>query len=93
MRTNAVLIPGWVRREGGFKVRATLGPPMPLVVTGNTEDDLRVNTLNLLALFEKHLKQDPGQWSVLDRIWPDDVPASPPTPRVIADAGEDEAVH
>lgn len=93
MRTNAVLIPGWVRRENGFKVRATLGPPMPLVVTGNAEDDLRVNTQNLLARFEKHLKQDPGQWSVLDRIWPDDVPASPPAPRAAADAGQNEAVQ
>ncbi len=78
MRTNAVLLPGWVRRTGGFKVHAVLGPPIEIVRTGDNEHDLRVNTATLLALFEKHLREDPGQWSVLDRIWPDDLPPSQP---------------
>ena len=73
IRTNSVLMPGWVRREGGFKIRAEIGPPMPLVVTGDRDADLRLNMKHLLARFEKHLKDDPGQWSVLDRIWPDDL--------------------
>lgn len=76
LRTNAVVVPGWVRRIGEFKVHARLGPAMPLVRTGNTEEDVRVNTAALLALFEQHLKADPGQWSVLDRIWPDDSPTT-----------------
>jgi len=92
MRTNAVLIPSWVRREGGFKIRATIGPPMPLTVTGNTEEDLRVNTQRLLNRFEKHLRQDPGQWSVLDRIWPDDLPARP-EPGASDRAGKGQAVQ
>jgi KDO2-lipid IV(A) lauroyltransferase len=71
LRTDAVLIPGWVRRHDGFKVRADIGPPLDLVRTGNADEDLRLNTARLLALFECHLKQDPGQWSVLDRIWRD----------------------
>jgi len=76
LRTNAVLMPGWVRRAGGFKIDAAIGPPLELIRTGDREEDLRVNTAHLLALFEKHLRQDPGQWSVLDRIWPEDLPAS-----------------
>ena len=76
MRTGSVLIPGWVRRTGGFRVHAAIGPPMPLIMTGNTDDDLRINSARLLALFEQHLRQDPGQWSVLDRIWPDDIEAA-----------------
>jgi KDO2-lipid IV(A) lauroyltransferase len=75
LRTNAVLLPGWVRRTDGFKVEAVIGPPLELVRTGNAQDDLRVNSQALLALFEKHLKGDPGQWSVLDRIWPDAAPS------------------
>jgi KDO2-lipid IV(A) lauroyltransferase len=71
LRTNAVLLPGWVRRAGGFKVDAAIGPPLDLIRTGNRPEDLRLNSQRLLALFEQHLKQDPGQWSVLDRIWPD----------------------
>jgi KDO2-lipid IV(A) lauroyltransferase len=71
LRTNSVLIPGWVRREGGFKVRAVIGPPLNLIRTGNHDEDVRVNAQALLRLFEPHLKRDPGQWGVLDRIWPD----------------------
>lgn len=79
LRTDAVVVPGWVRRIGEFKIHARLGPPMPLIRTGDNDEDLRANTAALLALFEQHLKADPGQWSVLDRIWPDDAaPATAP---------------
>jgi KDO2-lipid IV(A) lauroyltransferase len=77
IRTNAMLLPGWVRRTGGFKMYTRLGPPLELIRTGNRDEDLRVNTAALLALFEKHLKEDPGQWSVLDRIWPDELQPQP----------------
>lgn len=72
LRTNAVVMPGWVKRTGGFKVHAMIGPPLQLVRTGNSEEDLRVNSAALLKLFEQHLKDDPGQWGVLDKIWPED---------------------
>ncbi len=77
IRTNAMLLPGWVRRTGGFKMYTRLGPPLELIRTGDRDEDLRVNTAALLALFEKHLKEDPGQWSVLDRIWPDELQPKP----------------
>lgn len=72
MRTNAVLLPGWVRRTHGFKVEARIGPPLELELTGDAQRDLHHNTARLLALFERHLRADPGQWSVLDRIWRDE---------------------
>ncbi len=96
LRTNAVLLPGWVRRVGGFKIKAVLGPPLPLVRTGNNDEDLRVNTAALLARFETHLKQDPGQWSVYDRIWPNDdltVETKASMPAEATDAGESQAVQ
>jgi lauroyl/myristoyl acyltransferase len=93
IRTNSVLMPGWVRREGGFKIRAEIGPPMPLVVTGDRDADVRLNMKHLLARFEKHLKEDPGQWSVLDRIWPDDLQSSPQPPAGSSRSGEDQAVQ
>ena len=71
IRTNSVLIPGWVHREGGFRVRARIGPPLDLIITGNPEEDLRVNTARLLALFERELKADPRQWTVLEKVWKD----------------------
>ena len=71
IRTNSVLIPGWVTREGKFKVRARIGPPLDLVITGNADEDLRVNTARLLAIFERVLKNDPTQWTVLEQVWKD----------------------
>lgn len=91
LRTDAVLVPGWVRREGGFKIRAVLGPPLDLVVTGSADADARTNTARLLALFEKHLKEDPGQWSVLDPIWPVIDSAGAPTDRASRDEAQREA--
>ncbi|HEX5480478.1 MAG TPA: lysophospholipid acyltransferase family protein [Dehalococcoidia bacterium] len=88
MRTGAVVIPGWVKRVAKFRVEANIGPPMPLVLTGDADRDLRENTQRLLKIFEQHLKEDPGQWSVLDRIWPDDVAPVPPAPSV-----EEEAIR
>ena len=76
MRTNAVLLPGFAKRVGGYKIDADLGPPMELEITGDNERDLRVNTQRLLEHFEVVLREDPGQWSVLDRIWPDDIPTA-----------------
>jgi KDO2-lipid IV(A) lauroyltransferase len=84
IRTNAMLLPGWVRRTGGFKIHTRLGPPLELIRTGDREEDLRVNTAALLALFEKHLKEDPGQWSVVDRIWPEDLQPKSSAPSTAA---------
>ena len=93
LRTNSVLLAGWVRREEGYKIHVTV-TPLPLIVTGNRDEDLRLNTARLLASFEQHLKKDPGQWSVLDRIWKDDLPARrrPPTTSA-AREGDDQAVQ
>lgn len=98
MRTNSVLIPGWVRRVGGFRIHADIGPPLELIRTGNHDNDLRVNTERLLKLFEAHLKKDPGQWSVLERIWPEEAASStaelpPPTPPGVNGASADAEEH
>jgi KDO2-lipid IV(A) lauroyltransferase len=71
LRTNSVLIPGWAHRMDGFKIRADIGPPLELVRTGNHDEDVRINSQRLLDLFSEQLRQDPGQWSTLERIFPD----------------------
>jgi KDO2-lipid IV(A) lauroyltransferase len=76
LRTNAVLIPGWVHRREGYHIDAIIGPPLELVRTGDNDEDLRANTEAILRIFEVVLREDPGQWSVLDRIWPEGL-ASP----------------
>lgn len=72
LRTGADLIPSFVHREPGFRYHAYMGPPLPLVRTGDEQEDLRLNSANLLARFEEHLRSDPGQWAVLEPVWTDD---------------------
>lgn len=69
LRTGALLIPTWAWRIDGFRFRARIGPPLDLVRTGNLDEDVRVNARRLLALFEGHIRTDPGQWAVLEAIW------------------------
>ena len=40
-----------------------------MVNTGNAKQDALTNTRALFARFEAWLREDPGQWMVLDRIW------------------------
>lgn len=70
MRTGADLIPAWAWRVDGFRFRAVLGPPLVLIRTGDVDADVRANTQRLLAIFEERLRADPGQWAVLEPIWP-----------------------
>jgi lauroyl/myristoyl acyltransferase len=72
MRTNAELIPAWVRRVRGFRLHAVIGPPLPLERTGNHDRDLLINTQRLLRRFEPEVRRDPTQWFVLERLWPCD---------------------
>lgn len=72
LRTGAELIPAFVHRERGFHYHGYIGPPLPLERTGDEQRDLRINSVNLLARFEEHLRSDPGQWAVLEPVWTDD---------------------
>ena len=70
LRTGADLIPAWAWRIEGYRFRAHVGPPLEVVRTGDFDEDVRENTRRLLAIFEGHLRRDPGQWAVLEPIWP-----------------------
>jgi len=68
LRTNALVIPMFCRRVGNnFEVYAE--PPMEMIRTGDEEEDVRVNSLRIIACIEKFVKDDPGQWIVLESLW------------------------
>ena len=77
MRTGADLIPAWARHLPGYRFEARIGPPVELVRTGDFDADVRANARRLLAVFERELRADPGQWAVLEPIWDDGEPAAP----------------
>lgn len=68
LRTGAALMPAYCKRVGdGFEV--VFEDPLELVQTGHAKEDALANTRALFARFETWLREDPGQWMVLDRIW------------------------
>jgi lauroyl/myristoyl acyltransferase len=70
VHTGAQIIPAFMRRRDGDQCDVYLEPPLALVTTGDEKEDLRVNTLALLSYIERYVREDPGQWMVLERIWP-----------------------
>jgi lauroyl/myristoyl acyltransferase len=69
MRTGAVVIPMFSRRTRGNHFEVYAEPPLTMTITGDEANDVRVNTLKIIASVEKYLRLDPGQWLVLEPIW------------------------
>jgi KDO2-lipid IV(A) lauroyltransferase len=85
MRTGAALMPAYCKRVGdGFEV--VFEDPLELVHTGNAKSDAVANTRALFARFEAWLREDPGQWMVLDRIWKP-LPAEASAAKPLVEAG------
>jgi len=84
-RTGAALLPAYCKRVGdGFVV--VFEEPIELVNTGRVKDDALTNTRALFARFEAWLRDDPGQWMVLDRIWKP-IPATEKQTEPLVEAG------
>jgi KDO2-lipid IV(A) lauroyltransferase len=89
-RTNAVLLPGYCKRSGaGFQV--VFEDAIEMVDTGAPKEDSLTNTRLLLQRFENWLRDDPGQWMVLDRIWKPIVEEEKPRPAMQARVTTTEA--
>jgi KDO2-lipid IV(A) lauroyltransferase len=69
LRTGAAVVPAFSRRTGKRQIVASLEEPLELPRTGDREEDVRVGTLRFLERLERHLREDPGQWLVLEAIW------------------------
>jgi KDO2-lipid IV(A) lauroyltransferase len=71
VRTGAIVIPSFSyrRRE---KFEALMEEPLDIKNTGDLAADARDGALQFLARFERHLRKDPGQWGVLERVWAED---------------------
>ena len=68
LRTGAIVIPAFcLRRRERFDAYAEL--PLELERTGDSEADARRGEMLFLERFEKWLREEPGQWAVLERVW------------------------
>ncbi len=68
MATGAPIIPAFIIREG-LKHRLIAEPPIELTVTGNKEDDLRINTQKWVSIQEKYIRRYPHLWVWNHKRW------------------------
>lgn len=70
LRTGADLILAKSWRLPGYRFRVQIEPPLKVVRTGDMDADVRALAERVLAGLEEQIRSDPGQWAVLESIWP-----------------------
>jgi len=68
-RTGAPLVPMYIIREGRKRHRLIIEPEIPLVNTGDKEQDLIINTQRLTKVIEKYVRKYPSQWWWMHNRW------------------------
>jgi len=71
LRTGAIVIPCFAVRKGRI-FEAFMEEPLELERTSDFQQDVRAGALAFLARFEMRLREEPGQWAVLERVWEDE---------------------
>jgi KDO2-lipid IV(A) lauroyltransferase len=68
-RTGATLLPAFTLRRSTRKSVVYIEPPLTLTHTGEEQRDLDENMRRVARALERMISVDPGQWSVLQRVW------------------------
>jgi phosphatidylinositol dimannoside acyltransferase len=70
MKTGAPLIPAYTVRTSNRHSHVEILEPIQLHRTGNWERDVEHNLAHLTSALESMISTAPGQWAVLQRVWP-----------------------
>lgn len=68
-RTGAPVLPVFAKRHAEMRLDLLVEPRLTLQRTTDRRDDTRANVAQFVSRLEAHLRQAPGQWLVLERIW------------------------
>jgi KDO2-lipid IV(A) lauroyltransferase len=71
LKYNCPLVPIHVVREGGFRFRVIVEPPLEVRPTGDRHGDVAAITTEVNRVIEGWVRATPGQWLWLHRRWPD----------------------
>jgi KDO2-lipid IV(A) lauroyltransferase len=71
LKYDCPLVPVHVVREGGFRFRVIVEPPLEVRPTGDRHGDLATITGAVNRVIEGWIRATPGQWLWLHRRWPD----------------------
>ncbi len=79
LRTGATVVPtfGWRRPDDRHVVE--IGEPVPLIETGDREQDILANTARYTKVIEEQIRAHPAQWFWLHKRWKSRPTTSRPT--------------
>ncbi|MDW8287571.1 MAG: lysophospholipid acyltransferase family protein [Flammeovirgaceae bacterium] len=69
MKTGATVLPLFIRLNDENIHEITIEPPVPMVFTGQEEDDLRTNTQAMTNVIEAFIRKYPEQWVWMHERW------------------------
>jgi KDO2-lipid IV(A) lauroyltransferase len=69
LRTGAAVVPTYIFLDKNGKQQMHILPEIPLVITGDEETDLVVNTQNFTNFTEKIVREHPEQWVWMHERW------------------------
>jgi KDO2-lipid IV(A) lauroyltransferase len=71
LRFHCPVVPARVERQGGAHFRVTIFPPLRLLESGDTKEDMLAAMIQINALLENWIRARPDHWLWLHRRWPD----------------------
>lgn len=69
LHTDAPVIPGYILRLENGKYRLVIKEEMPVVRTGDEDEDTLINTQNFTRVIEDTVRQHPDQWLWIHQRW------------------------
>ncbi len=69
LRTGAAIVPSYTFRTGTGKSIGFIEPAIELARTGDRRRDVIENLQQIALILEGYIRQAPGQWTVLQRVW------------------------
>ena len=69
MRSGAPVVPVFIVRDGFQKHRLLIKEPIELVLTGDIQKDVEINTQRFTDTLEAMIRQYPDQWLWIHRRW------------------------
>lgn len=72
LRTGSPIFPSFSVRRGRFGLDAWLESAIEIERTDDFQADVRAAALQYIARLEARLREHPGEWLVLERIWDDE---------------------
>jgi KDO2-lipid IV(A) lauroyltransferase len=69
LRTGAAVVPTYIYLDENGMQNMHILPEIPLVITGDEEKDLIVNTQNFTNFTEQIVREHPEQWVWMHERW------------------------